>query len=704
MEELYYYVSPLGKDNWSGRFAEANAQGTDGPFATIRAARNAVRRLKSQGLTNRFVRVQIRGGIYSLKEPLDFTPEDSMPALYEAYTGETPIISGGQIIAQWTEQQVNGRLMWVAHLPEVAAGRWYFRSLFAGGQRRARSRYPKQGLLGIEDVPGYSLQPGMLNGFFDGSDTFRYAPGDLQNWHNLDDVDIVALHYWVEERMPIISLDETNRYVKSSRRSTFGLKDDVAVRYAQYYVDNVFEHLSEPGEWYLDRKSGSLYYVPMEGETIDSTVIEVPRIEQFLRLSGNPEQGEYIDHLQFRGISFRCCDWHQPEGGDPEGICGNPGTEELNLACAPQAAYHVPGAIDWTGARHCVLEACDIRQVGFYALNLGPGCTGNHILGNSMQDMGAGGIKLSGSDARGPYAGRCGLNHITDNEISCGGRIFHSGIGIAARHSYGNVIAHNHIYDFYYTGISCGWVWGYADNVSRDNRIEYNHIHDLGHGMLNDMGGIYVLGVQPGTVIRGNVIHDIVKKNYGGWGIYLDEGSSHIVVENNLTYRVSSQCFHQHYGRENRISNNIFACGKEGLVCFTRSEAHVSIVFERNILLTDGTPAFISKGDLEQLRFISDLNLIWDHSGELTYAANGRYDEAARWSYRRRFTAEEYQALGYDLHSLAADPLFANPLADDYSLSPGTPALKLGFVPFDPSLAGVRRASSTTPLSSMNKE
>ena len=92
-----------------------------------------------------------------------------------------------------------------------------------------------------------------------------------------------------------------------------------------------------------------------------------------------------------------------------------------------------------------------------------------------------------------------------------------SAVGILSMHSFGNTLSHNHIYDLYYTGISCGWVWGYADSVSKNNRIEKNHIHDLGHGLLSDMGGIYTLGVQPGTVLRGNLIHDVEKANYGGW-------------------------------------------------------------------------------------------------------------------------------------------------------------------------------------------
>src|SRR5690606_34811764 len=145
-----------------------------------------------------------------------------------------------------------------------------------------------------------------------------------------------------------------------------------------------------------------------------------------------------------------------------------------------------------------------------------------------------------------------------------------------------NEISHNEIHDLFYSGISCGWTWGYEESVSRDNRIEHNHIYDLGHGFLSDIGGIYTLGVQHGTVIRGNLIHDIEQKNYGGWAIYLDEGSSHILVEGNVCHDLGSNGFNQHYGRENIVRCNIFAFGRECQFSLSRAEDHVAFTFERN--------------------------------------------------------------------------------------------------------------------------
>lgn len=247
------------------------------------------------------------------------------------------------------------------------------------------------------------------------------------------------------------------------------------------------------------------------------------------------------------------------------------------------------------GARYCAVEDCVIRHVGWYGIEAADGCSGIRIVGNEVWDLGGGGVKLDGSGAEGPPCRRAGNSIVTDNHIYDGGHVFHSAVGILSTHSFGNEISHNHIHDLFYSGISCGWVWGYADSVPKDNRIEKNYIHDLGKKLLSDMGGIYTLGVQPGTVVRGNVIHDVEKCNYGGFGIYPDEGSSHILIENNVCYNTSSQPFHQHYGRENVVRNNILAFGREGQVRLSRrygpeggyrvglEKGRKAFTFERNI-------------------------------------------------------------------------------------------------------------------------
>jgi hypothetical protein len=673
------YVSPHGNDNWSGQLAAPNAAGTDGPFATIEKARDTVRDRKARGQLRGMQMVWLRGGRYALKQPLVFAPEDSAPVTYAAYPDEEPVLDGGRAITDWKVEERNGTPLWVAELPEVAAGDWYFRQLWVDGARRPRARLPKVGrapeqrnFYFIEDVPGSSLDDDM----FMGTDAFVAAPGDIQPWRNLTDVEVVALHFWVEERMPIVAFDAATRLVRSSRKSIFVLKDDWLGRWAKYYVDNVFEALTEPGEWYLDRAAGRLYYLPLPGETPDNVEVYAPRIEQLLKLQGQPEQSKFVEFVRFQGLTFHHTEWHQL-GNAYDVYAETPAG--AHFAASPQAAVDLPGVIALQGARYCALEACKIEHIGWYAMDLGDGCVGNRIVGNEIADMGAGGIKANGGDAPGPQSLRTGNNVITDNHIHDGGQVFHSAVGIILRHSFGNVVAHNHIHDLFYTAISCGWVWGYAEGVSRDNLIEKNHIHDLGFGWLSDMGGIYTLGVQPGTVIHNNLIHDVEKANYGGWAIYPDEGSSHILIENNIGYNTTSQPFHQHYGRENIVRNNIFAFGGEGQIAITRAEPHLSMTFERNIVVTHDQPIFegTALSNTEKQVLISDLNLYWNVAGDDV-------------SMREGVDMEEWRSLGQDTHSIIADPLCVDVESFDFALLADSPAFALGFKPIDMSGVGPR--------------
>jgi parallel beta-helix repeat protein len=226
-------------------------------------------------------------------------------------------------------------------------------------------------------------------------------------------------------------------------------------------------------------------------------------------------------------------------------------------------------------------------------------------------------------------------NAVTDNHIYDGGKIWPSAIGILLRHAADNLIAHNHIHDLYYTGISVGWVWGYHPSAATGNRIEANHIHHIGRGLLSDMGGIYTLGPSPGTVLAGNVIHDVESYGYGGWGIYTDEGSTAILIENNIVYRTKTGGFHQHYGKENVVRNNVFAFSRTDQIQRSRAEPHLSFTFERNIVYwTEGTLLGKTWKD-DQFRM--DFNCYWNAAGQpVTFAG---------------LSLEEWRTRDHDVHS-----------------------------------------------------
>jgi hypothetical protein len=445
-------------------------------------------------------------------------------------------------------------------------------------------------------------------------------------------------------------------------------------------VENVAEALTEPGEWYLDRPSGKLYYLPRPGEDMEHTEVLAPKVTQLLKLVGKPEDNQYVEYLHFKDLTFATADWYQPV--IPATRWNRP---DLSMTGNGQAASQLSGAIQLIGARFCAIENCHLAHIGWYAIDVAEGCTGNRIVGNEMTDLGAGGVKINGAGAAGPLSNRTSYNRITDNHIYAGGRIYPSTCAILAMNSIGNTLSYNHIHDFYYTGISCGWVWGYGESVSRDNMIEGNHIHDLGQNVLNDMGGVYTLGVQSGTVIRGNLIHDINAFVYGAWCIYPDEGSSHLLIENNVCYNTNHHIFFEHFGRENIVRNNIFGFGADGVVSLGVGEKHDAFSLERNILLSDG-PAIYRGGyahSLDAGKFHADLNLIWDYAGTPVLGQDMKAGS-------RTFNMEQWHKLGQDTHSIVSDPMFKDAAKRDFTLSPDSPAFSLGFHAIDLSNVGPR--------------
>jgi len=411
----------------------------------------------------------------------------------------------------------------------------------------------------------------------------------------------------VESRLPIVSVDETNRIVSFGRKSVFQLAPDDL-----YYLEHAFEFLDAPGEWYLDQTSGTLYYLPRSGERLSDLDAVAPVLSQVVRLQGHrasvisspsppmeERAGErrparlFVERIAFRGITFSHAEWYFPSefrGGN--GRPSNKPPPAIQSGGFAQAAVGVPGAVWGEGIRNCLFENCSFSHLGTYGLELEQGSASNHIRGCEFSDLGAGGLKISG-----PITDKSNeqtrANEITDCHIHDGGKLFASAVGIWIGQSPDNQITHNLIHDFFYTGISIGWTWGYGPTVATNNLVAFNHIHHIGvksdgdGPILSDMGGIYTLGMQPGTKIINNLWHDIGAARYGGWGIYLDEGSSGILVASNVVYRTTHGGFHQHYGATNTLRNNIFAFARDQQLQRSRVEPHISFSFETNIVYFD---------------------------------------------------------------------------------------------------------------------
>ncbi len=711
--EVEIFVSPHGEDSWSGRLPEPDLEKNDGPVATIAKAKEIVRRARINEMESGHITVWIRGGRYFLDEPIRFTAEDSGPVSYRAYPGEEPIFDGGLRVENWKKTEVNGKECWSSDVSEIMARWGSFNSLFVNGVRRQRPRLPKKGFFYPERVPGHPQK----KEFPLGTDRFISRSGDIPDDLKIADAEIVLFHKWVEERMPIKSYNAETGLVISSRITVQVVIANEKNNMSRYYIDNLFSSLTEPGEWFLDREAELLYYIPEKGETPENTEVNVPVLYQFLRLEGNPENRKYIENVRFEGLTFRHTDWKQPDSSfrrfDPyrmpedwrerhslfqsNGLTRDkaPGL----LAGYHQASLNIPGVVHFTGAVQCSVEECTIEHVGFYCIELADGCRNNRITGNIMRDMGAGGLNVDGANYPSPPCLFTGNNCIGDNEIVAGGRIFASACGILLAHSYGNLVTYNSVHDLYYTGISSGWQWDRSHHVSRDNIIENNHIYDIGQGMLADMGGIYILGVQPGTRVRRNLIHDVKNVEYGGNGIYTDAATANVVVEENIVYNAGTHCvLNNAQNSENIYRNNIFAFGGDGVIRVTRSGNQYpddggfdrAATFMRNIIITDGVPVFTTnwwywkdKPKTQNL-FISECNLFWDVSGKTPVMVG---DPAAKG---RTIDLKDWVSYGCDMFSIVADPKFKDVKGRDFRFLPGSPALKIGFKHIDLSEVGPR--------------
>jgi parallel beta-helix repeat protein len=679
------YVSVDGNDNWSGRLAAPNPQGTDGPLRTLLAARDNIRKARETHASVVTHSVLIRGGLYQLSEPFLLFPEDSgaidQPISYAAFPGEYPILSGGRTISGWKE--VGGGI-WSTEIPEVREGKWTFHSLFVNGRRAQPARSPNYGFYRMEG-PREDSKPFQLK--FK-SDEIKSSRSDL------GDVEVVALFAWADIRMPIRKVDENSRI--ATLAGELVLPFDLEVN-ARYYIENAPEALDSSGEWYLDRKTGVLSYWPLRGEEPAKSEFVAPVLTSLVHLEGKPGEGKLVHHLQFRGLTFQDADWDI----GPTGYA------------TAQAAIEVNSTISAVGAVDCKIENCVISRVGGYALHLGEGCQHNRIIGNKIFNVGAGAVKLG--------VGKGGLqveetfsftsdaqknrdNLIADNDIHDLGTVFPSGVGVWIGHqSFGNRVSHNHIYDTYYTAISVGWTWGYAPNECYGHKIEYNHLDHIGRDMLSDMGAIYTLGIQPGTVIRNNLIHDVSAFSYGGWGIYTDEGSSNILIENNVVYRTKHAGFNVHYGRDNVVRNNIFAFGKEAQISFSKPEDHLAFTFERNIVYWDQAVVFsgnfVSGNLWPECSVETKAEKIYAHS--LSQCKHFHFDHNLYFNASQSNPVffngswNEWQKLGNDIHSTIADPRFVNPSQYNFTVRPGSPALKMGFKPIDLSSVGPRSHTSS---------
>lgn len=634
----------------------------EGPVSTFQATVDEVRKLPKTGGP---IVVEFEQGTYFIEEPVVFRPEDSgtadSPIVYRAKKDAEVVINGGRRILGW-EKGGNG--VWTTKIDTD----WRFEQLYIDGKRATRARTPNENYFYTTEKDENRER-----------DAFFASPADIAPLKNvpinlLNDVVFTVFHSWETSAHRLKGIEFEKNSVVFTGPAAWPLMNWEPRQ--RYYYENAACCLDAPGEWYLHCE-GTLSYVPFPNEDMNKAEAFAPVSDAFMLFEGNilkDKESQRISNISFEGLKFKYCGYTlEPQGHSD-----------------PQAALRLPFAVKLEGCEKISFENCEFAHIGGNGIRFHQACTDNRFVKNYVHDIGGGGIYVGyGHHPDWNLVSPTERNLIDNCIIRDGGKFDKGAVGVWIGHASWNKVLHNDISEFYYTGISVGWQWGYQSSLSRENTIEFNHIHHLGHWVMSDMGGVYTLGVSPGTTVSNNVMHDIYAYSYGGWGLYTDEGSTGIVLENNLVYRVKTGTFHQHYGKENIVRNNILAYSLTDQIQRSRIEEHLSFFLENNIIIWDKDAVLFGHpwsddtlsrwGDKNVA--ISN-NLYWSDGADMSkvFPANdAKGNDLETW---RNIT-------GHDKGSIVADPKFKDPKNGDFTLPDDSPAFKIGFKRFDYSKAGV---------------
>lgn len=629
--------------------APSDADPAPGEYRTLESAVESIRQERREHGLKPAV-IELRGGRHALGRTLVLTGKDSALTI-RAREGEQPLVSGARALKGWSRVPDRPSL-WQLDIPAVRDGSWRFRQLFLDGVRQPRARTPNEGFFRANGRLGTGSPI-----------TVPYRGGDLQpEWAKHRDAELILLMKWTDLHVPILGIDAERSVVTIPGGPRADWMDEADAR---YWVENVPEALDAPGEWTLERATGRLVWWPPAGGDPNQVRVTAPVLSTWVRIQGDPATEGLVRGVRFVGITFSESDYEMPEQG----------------LISPQAAVDTRGAIRVTHAIAGSLEECRFMGAGGYGLELGRGSQGWRVVGNEFLELGAGGLRLGEPGDRAASGFDANHGHsITDNTLRGMGRIFAPAVGILVFHSGTNRIAHNAISDLYYTAISVGWNWGYQETPCRANLIEYNRVEQVGQGRLSDMGGIYTLGPQPGTVIRNNIFRNIVSYGYGGWGLYTDEGSSGILIENNVATGCKSAGFHQHYGRDNVVRFNLLAFNREHELMRTRVEEHRSFWFTNNVVVWDSGDVLGSSWSGTTNQFLLNGNLYFDvrlgnRTNEYRFAGQS-------WS--------EWRARGQDVDSVIVEPEWVDRGRPELGFRAGSSADRVGFRPEKLRLVGPR--------------
>jgi hypothetical protein len=576
--EVRIHVAPDGSDTADG--------GTVSPVATLpRAqslARAALAAMREGSRPREPVRVLLGPGTYRLSAPLLLTPEDSgtarAPFSIEAATAGTAVISGGQLLARRAEPAVplppGGAIAFALPVdaPDVARTGG---QVFVDGVRATLAREPDEGREWfVRRSVALAEEPGGERGHeaFGTAEAARRWLGALAPQQRERAI-VQVLHAWNTSQHRIAAFDPERAVLRLAPRSKWAfLSSGFSQR---WFVENAMAAMNAPGEWLAHESE--LHYLPRSGQQAAGAQAVLALLPRLIEVRGDARAGRWVEHVQLRGLEFAHTRWSFPDRGFVD----------------PQAALDVGAALEVDAARHVAVEDCRFGRTAGWAVWLRSAVTDSRIVDSRFADLGAGGIQV-GVARQGPRDTEATARiEVRNNRIEGTGAAFPGAVAVWVGQALDVRVAHNLIRDTSYSGISVGWTWGFGPAHSGRHRIENNLLADIGRGRLSDQGAIYTLGALRGTTIRGNVIREVrgfagygPGPGLGSWGIYNDEGTSDIVVEDNIVVGTDTGGYHLNKGLNVLVRGKVFAGGDVAEVRISQAhEGQRQLVFEDNLVV-----------------------------------------------------------------------------------------------------------------------
>lgn len=579
-----FYVSPSGNDAAAGT--------KDAPFKTITQAQKAVRAIN--GSMTGDIEVILREGTYVLPSTVNFTEadggKDGHYVRYKAADGEKPLITGGMQITGWTiHDEANN--IWKA---EGVDGR--FRQLYVNNRKAVRACFPNVIAANEKGNGGFDHDFVRLTKVDSTGRAFDVSADYIKNIKNIEDVEIHLMIAWSENILRLEKAQVNGGTAKlipkdPERTKLFHRAYPMLgtafmsnpPKQQVFYLENSYDLIDAPGEWYLDEKNQTLYYKPREGESMATAHVVAPRLNTLFSVLGKDTKNK-VGYMSFEGLIFAHSNYTRPS---EEGfldlqaanfnvdVLPDPGRgnwEKLNsnkyLLWRPDAAFRVENA------HHFLVQGNVFSQIAATGLDFVSGTNDDMIQGNAFFEIGAAGIMLGKFYQDSTTEIHIAYNPSDKDEISTRDTVKnnlvtnvtneHQGaVGIGAGYPRYVVIEHNEVSYTYYSGISIGFGWTKNQTAMTNNHVNWNEIHHIAR-LLCDSGPIYTLSNQgTGSEIQHNYIHDNGTSKWADyWNvpIYLDEGSSGFTVKENV-FKNSPAGVGQNQAGQNTLqqSNNYYS-------------------------------------------------------------------------------------------------------------------------------------------------